>query len=741
MLIKESKRDNFLNSYVELLRSKGIDINLSQLKSLLLSKFSSEFGIYALSKSSNYYLAGVSRYYFEGLLTSNKRLNIFYPKVTDKPIGEICKRLNALIEILRNSYIDSVGTKFEQPEDFGTLSLDKLLKKYNKKINEELGISDKPKKDEDTQKIDSSTKAGKKYTYEIIYDYDQVRKFSEYTKPGAWCITYAKQHYNAYIKRLGIHYVIFMKKGFENIPRKVGKGFSKKKPHDEYGNSLICVLQSNRSPEPVFITSRWNHGYERETAGTEADHAYTTQEFLDIIGEDYSVLERCFAQWKENTKSATNKDTSNLKKDKLFMKREFKYIQMMIANGSNLKQELIKRNARDANFLDKEDKSGGDPWKKPLKIGLRRPTGTNEHGYEQFEIWYTIYDRGKFYVDNILIKDFMQTHTLNDTLVMIEGDKKHYFYNIKKHFLLNADGVYSFKSTGYGYGSDSYLMVANGPNAYSIIDLQKGDFLKAPNGATIFENAMLIQTTEARYPWARSSSNKTVIDSHIGREGKLFLVYDSSAQISFLFDLKTNQFIRCFDGVEEDGITWKISTGNVDVVDGYTLYYTFRDNYLYMLKNNNTGEKLSLLGYSIFTQLDLKECGVIAFRPYDPNSPSNPFDRKCYFFDTILNDYLKLNGEIVFGAPIYHNTDFLVIGDPKSNNKYVLLYNPLTRSFYHIGDEYYFEVADDYTHRVGTLRVAIAGSKYFKNLTPESAKEEMQESIKNKFYTLLEKLL
>lgn len=183
-LLTEGARDRALDRFLPLLQSRGIEMNTSQLKQYLLNKFVSEAGMNNLSLSSNYYLLGVARYYFEGSLTSNKQLNILYPRVKDRFNKEVCKRLNALILILRNAYIDTVGQKFEQEEDFGNLSLDKLLKKYNKKINEALGIGVKQDKTEaEEPKVSDDYTAGKKYTYDILYSFEDATKYKDYTTP------------------------------------------------------------------------------------------------------------------------------------------------------------------------------------------------------------------------------------------------------------------------------------------------------------------------------------------------------------------------------------------------------------------------------------------------------------------------------------------------------------------------------------------------------------------------------
>jgi hypothetical protein len=321
--------------YVDLLNKRGIDANVSQLKQFMLRKLVNEAGMHNLSLRSNFYLVGAVRYYFNGDLTDNKRLNVFFPKFTDRFKQDICQRLDALIGILRDSYIDSVGEKWEQPEDFGTLSIDRLLRKYRKKIDVALGITNKEVDSVQSQQPDDVS-AGKKYDYEILYSYDDARKYQEPTHPGSWCITYGQNHYNSYIKNLKIHYVVFRQHGYESIPRRVGPGFTKQKPHDAYGNSLICVLQSNSSPEPVYITSRWNHGSTSDrTQGTEADHAYTKEEFLNVIGCDESVLVRAYNQWKANKTRKKHDENGNKRQDVKDAVRQLKYAQMRLNNGEN----------------------------------------------------------------------------------------------------------------------------------------------------------------------------------------------------------------------------------------------------------------------------------------------------------------------------------------------------------------------------------------------------------------------
>ena len=77
-LLMEGSRDNLLLPYLEILQKRGQQVTLSELKNYLMRKFVTEGNIHALSLNSNFYLSGVARYYFNGDLTFNKRLNIFF---------------------------------------------------------------------------------------------------------------------------------------------------------------------------------------------------------------------------------------------------------------------------------------------------------------------------------------------------------------------------------------------------------------------------------------------------------------------------------------------------------------------------------------------------------------------------------------------------------------------------------------------------------------------------------------
>ena len=232
MILFEGSRDNLLQPYRDLLAQRGMDMSLSQLKQLMHQKLTVEAGMDALSQGSNFYLAGAVRYYFDGALTENKQLGVLYG-TQDKFRQDVCSTLNDIIILLRNSYIDSVGSKWEVPEDFGVLSIDKLFKKYVKKLEKTRGAGE-----ENLSTAQVTKDAIGDYSIEVILSQDQLRKYQPLTSPGSWCITYSDpKYYNYYTKENDSFFVIFARQGYENTPYEVGKEF----PRDDYGKSLIAV--------------------------------------------------------------------------------------------------------------------------------------------------------------------------------------------------------------------------------------------------------------------------------------------------------------------------------------------------------------------------------------------------------------------------------------------------------------------------------------------------------------------
>lgn len=687
-ILQEGKRDEALGVFLPYFQKRKINITISQLKQALLAKFVNEANIHNLSLSSNFYLLGVARYYFNGDLTTNPRLGILYGN-RDKFNSEICQRLDALIEILRNSYIDSVGTVWEQPEDFGNLTIDKLLKKYNSKINQALGIATKPKKTQEVEEpiIDSDTSAGKNYTYEIMYSYEDCKKFNNATSPGSWCITYGQQHYDAYVRRLGIHYVVFKRNGYENIPRKIGANFTKKKPQDEYGNSLICVLQSNKSPEPVYITSRWNHGSSVDgTQGTEADHAYTTEEFLNAIGCDYSVLERCFQQWSANKpkKQSVNRGASNAEKNSAL--RKFKYAQMLM-NGGN----------RDYNHLFDNVNAYCNNPKAPLFVEINE--GEN--------IYYTLLDRGKLYFDDFLgksingvyITDWNVCDCGNFLRIQLDntGDDKKQIYDLKRHNFLKINNKTSFKHVHdkYDIRGSNYFCVGLSGNQIAVINKQTLKPLQI-QGKFWFENVKDFSNNHLYCGLGYGKVETRKIPSTI-----IELTYDSASGEVYYFNTATNSF--CPPNFPDLGDGYiasdKKEIGNeiylkaskivntmektYKTYDGTVRSMTIEDK-IHRYLNLKTNEPLNINGITEFERLMVKD-DIIGYELY--NDPKE----EIHFYNLYLNEPITINGEefVTHGKNPYghlgvdskDNTIYFINTNFQRENDYIYIYNSKTGMF------------------------------------------------------------
>lgn len=714
--LNEGARDKALEMFMPYLEKRGINMSISQLKQVLLNKFVTEAGMHNLSLSSNFYLLGVSRYYFEGYLTSNKQLNILYPRVNDRFNSEICERLDALVGILRNAYVDSVGTKWEQPEDFGNLPLDKLLRKYNAKINKALGLDVKKGVEAEKPQVSDDYTAGNGYTYEILYSYNDAKKYKQYTEPGAWCITYGKQHYDGYVKRLKIHYVVFAQNGFEDIPRKPGPGFTKRKPHDAYGNSLICVLQSNSSPKPVYITSRWNHGSYDGTAGTEADHAYTPEEFLKVIGADESVLQRAFEQWKANIDNDDNKEKSRaeLRADRVNALRRLKYAQMLI-NG------------------------GADPFSlegvrfRPVFMDER---GNNPKGLYYAEAWVndseyfmSIMDRKVIMFDQMLTTG---TRKLNytDKFVSFQNGNQFMIYDRIRHRFLDINGEYKFNhgtsqvNGGYSSRGYKYAILAMTGNQLALLNLETLKPVKARNGGAWFETIVPINS--------RMNSNRDYsgrIDLPYSVDGRVLkMIYDSASGEEYYFNTNTDSFVDVYDGIPE---TYRITSSVESQSPGETyLHYMVGSDpstahisdALHMFKNCNNGEIFHIGDVYVFRAFE--RCGnVFGF------IPKNEY----------VAHYVNTNGELLevegkpittdYGACMYSENGYVTISlsrwvlDRNGHVTYgnpwdmIYLYNPITNEFYH----------DDISGYVfkwyGNGYVYVPGAKFERNMTKEQAVE------------------
>lgn len=624
-ILNESKRDDLLLPYLEILKQRGINATLGQLKSFMLRKLTDEGRIRNLSLGSNFYLAGAVRYYFNGDLTLNKDLSVFKndPTAKDTWNEEVCTRLNVLINILRDAYIDTIGETFEQPEDFGTLSIAKLLRKYNKKINAVLT----GEKEEESEESVTDNSFGNGYTYEILYSYQDARKYCDATYPGSWCITYGENHYNGYIKHLGIHYVILRKNGWENVERKKGPDWSYHKPQDEYGCSLIALLQSNTNGEPIYITSRWNHGWSSDNSHCEADHAFTKADLMQKTGITDEDLQKIFAEWKKGV-SLRNRTGKEFKKEQLKVVRQLKYAQMRINGG-------------DFSSITDTIKVYGN-FSAPLseaKINKHLLLCSTSIGAG--DTYFFLMDKGKIIFDTLTAKDCTigysevnenteynaifdrRTSSLMkgyNNLMMLQFPTYILLYDTRRRQIIEIDGIKKFKAIP--------RMTEKYPNSFYEIRLSNREAalsststntpLKLPNGSCWFNQ--IKSSTPRLYANTMTRSN---LDTHAynGGQGGMFeILYDESSGERYFYDIAKKRFLE-----------------NTPEIDGNKLtlceYFTYQDYNSFMVQSSisddfgwrssyrpiilmRNGEVIEIEGHRYFKDLKSFGSGIITFIPF-----------------------------------------------------------------------------------------------------------------------------
>ena len=564
-MLNESKRDDLLLPYVELLKSKGINCTLSSVKRDLLQYFTETAGIRNLSLGSNFYLAGIARYYFNGDLTTNKDLALLNPNggqdVWDE---EICKRLNALVLILRNSIVDSIGQTFEQPEDFGTLTLPKLLKKYNKKITAELENSVYDEQETNiADTLDRNDRVGNGYTFDILYSYQEATKYKKATEPGAWCITYGEQHYKNYVKSLGIHYVIFRKDGYENVPRQKGPEWTKRKPQDEYGCSLIALLQSNKNGEPTYITSRWNHGYTGDDSLCEADHAFTKEEFFAKTGVTDADLQRIFEIWKtDHTRKSTDEygeDEIVSREEKLNNLRKLKYAQMRINGGDVNVSDTIKI-LKNLNGDQSEIIDG--------TVKINKGLYWCENAFEANHKIHFLMDKGKIIYETITYENDFEIRSTNilDTetrayssfkalygykdLIILVYKRYILLYDIRRHSIIKLDDTFKFKGVPRLSRLDVYnpstvfYQVAVRKEQFALLNLANNTPLKLPNGSVWINKAYSNGSKNGGYSTSVIGNTNIPIASLGGGEGCVIeIIYDASSGEQYFYNVDEKRFL------------------------------------------------------------------------------------------------------------------------------------------------------------------------------------------------------
>lgn len=661
VLLLEGKRDNLLLPYFELVKDKIPELTLGKFKGLMLDKLAAQGNINNLSLGSNFYLAGATRYYFQGQLTTNGHANLLdgdlqTPDVWD---SDACKKLNALINVLRNSFIDSIGTKMEIEEDFGTLPINKLFRKYGKKIDAEMGIE---RNDSEAKKevLDRSNRVGNGYTFDIIYSYNDATKYNEYTSPGAWCITYGMNHYRYYMDRLNIHYVIFLKDGYQNIPRETGPGFTKQKPHDEYGNSMIAFLQKNNSWEPTYITSRWNHGY-GNTSGTEADYAYNLEEFCNITGVTPKDLERIYKIWKTDNKEKRENqpiDRAELKVAMTGALRRLKYAQMVINNGHPAEEALSAAEAVHEGVLYGDENSlKKNVSEFSVSDGDFKFTFITDRGNVVFDS-FSNYDNTNVYTANGLYGD--DDNQIGADIIILDYGAYNKIYSVRYHSFVDIGGVTKFKRlpsrVNNGKRKPLYMEIKNSFKDIALLSFASCKPLKLPNGQYWF-NDIRIDDPASRWK-PRNEIISDVIYEDCG--SVIEITYDESSGEKYFYSLREKKFMNFLDNITNTEEVTSYSRNAIENPADYIPliapnFHSLRDYFgLIFSPDGSTyhatkttildyrGNEISIYGETRFSNA----CGVYGqFIKFSEEKGGRYYDPPTYLYDTKSKKMVAVGNE------------------------------------------------------------------------------------------------
>jgi hypothetical protein len=482
-----------------------------------------------------------------------------------------------------------------------------------------------------------------------MYSQADCQKYERPTAPGSWCITYGQNHYNYYVKHLGIHYVIFRQNGWEDIPRPTDPlnepGFTTEKPHDKYGNSLIALLQSNKSPEPIYITSRWNHGRE---VSCEADHAYTKEEFEQITGVTDDDLKRIYDIWKQN-KPATSGNGDNggakTREEQKEVVREIKYIQMRINGGENPNQFLKKQ----LTIVGKDDQ----PVKNCVSVCRVFENVSTHPNVNEYKF---LVDRGKIIYDTITKCSWPLVSSSNNLIFlrMSSYNKEVGFvYDLKRHSLVTVDGVHKFLSVVSWSGAESqkFCTVNRSAREHAIINVETGQPVQLPNGEYW---ANLIKTSG--WDW-RSQRGKDGA-RWLPEDMVIMIVYDESSGEKYLFDTKFQKFLPnpVPENVTENNVyNFNLKdTYNDKVASVYYNEYGEINKRGCLLLNRQTGEKFDFgMEDPLFYAIYPLDNNLFAFEKFDYTkenyNPVSPYS--LYFGDTETNELLRDKNGNFIGTP------------------------------------------------------------------------------------------
>lgn len=513
-LIMEGSRDNMLLKYLEMVKQVHPDMTLSMLKKILLEKFVSYGHIMALSLGSNFYLAGAAKYYFNGDLTRNKEVNLLNPEIEDEFIEDVCKSLSKIIKFLRDKYLDSDATVWEQPEDLGELSLEKLFKKYSKVIENKSDVEVPKKVDtEEERRVGLSND----YTYEIIYNFGDVEKYAKPNAPTSWCISTGEGNLRHYMRANNSFFVIFTKNGWKDVPRVKGKSY----PLDEFGLSAMAMQLSKEDGHIVGGTTRWNHGEGFDISM--ADNRISQGLLCNLTGITESGLKSIRDTYKKflpmHGEKEQGDDVKITAKDLAEAKRQFSYIKLCIKNsqspflplprnenGMFYMYNVLKADRPEYMVVNDEFKKKN--WRKciiAVTILVNDITFTTimDHGLIlSNEMISTSNDTPFLESVSIerIVRDgayeevhFVDSSTETFIILTLKNKKSVYDTKNKKFLQLNGEKLFvNVIDTPY-----RCILFMVGNNSYAIYDKNTGEFFEY-NGRNEFENIMSVSTRYSR---------------------------------------------------------------------------------------------------------------------------------------------------------------------------------------------------------------------------------------------------
>ena len=652
--------------------------------------------------------------------------------------------------LLRNSYIDSLGETWEQPEDFGTLPLAKLIRKYQTKIKKIKGEGD-----DETEKdtLDRNPRVSENYTFEIMYSHQDCQQFYQATNPGAWCITYGQNHYDYYVRELDIHYVVFKRDGWENVPRdpqkekwiKDGKTYLPR-PQDDYGNSLICVLQSNRNRQPVYITSRWNHG-SADCGSVEADHAYTKEEFMNITGVSDGQLQRIFDIWAETVKTR-RKTSSELSENLKNFVRKLKEFQMRINGGADI-LEYMEKFGLD---IERDVIEPNESYTSQLiKKGVFIVNAKNEN-----ETYLFIMDKGKIIFESVCNKyklykeletfiipqDFTNEGARLENSIIVPAVNYFMIYNYRMHKFVDVNGVSKFKRVPLPDDCNSYKYERIGKTKTMFYEVKQGKYdialiststnkpLVLPNGQIWFNEI------QNNFGW--EPDNK-IFAHFLGGASLpvLEITYDMSSKEKYFYNVYQKKFVE----FEPDGnfVPQYMSPRDRLIPNLNNSYYsndldgvfgihfttsdhrgTFLNSTPYKYYNAKTDEPINIFGLEYFDFISTAYCDepiarISVKQTLNNYNPSPQFAPKIKFFKKIFPTIEKIIYDIKLKKPLGIAGDIVTPYDIRENNGFIFFYLNSDSKFIDMDYRYSNNVAiyDSHAHQFVKNESGFPSYRYF----------------------------